>query len=167
MSTAAAWTYKAPKHPDSHPTQFYYRAEGFHHIDTGGDVTSPRITLFRFENEADAEISIKVPGATVEGRFSRESLLALRDALNDAIQDIEVAETDRERRESFEAIQDELSQLEDGQSPGCYYAHPDVHYVPADQVAEKVRELEAACAPRYIVLPDPAADLISETTEAS
>lgn len=56
---------------------------------------------------------------------------------------------------SFDAISDELREAEERGGTGCYHVHPDVHYVPADQVQAKVRELEAAGAKRYMVLADP------------
>lgn len=67
---------------------------------------------------------------------------------------IAAAQAERERADSFAEICDELS---DAGDDGGYvmYGHPDVHYVPADQVAAKVAALEAAGCPRYIVLPEP------------
>ena len=153
---ATAWTYQAPRRPGSHPDQCYYRAVGLHRVEPCMPA-GPEVTLFRFESDDDAEITLRVTGAQIQGRMNRESMLALRDALNDALQDIEAVEADRERRESFEAIQDELRDLEEGQQSGYYFIHPDVHYVPADQVVDKVQELEAAGVKRYLVMPDPGA----------
>lgn len=61
---------------------------------------------------------------------------------------------DDELQASFDAICDELRDA-DERGTGCYYCHPDVHYVPADQIASKVRELNADGAKRFMVLADP------------
>lgn len=157
---AADWTYQEPRLAPGNENQRRYRATNFHEMDpvTFGD-DRPRLSLFRFDTDPDAELTLQRPECgELRARLNRDQLLTLRNALNDALHDVDAFEADRERRESFEAIQDELSMLEDGQQPACYYGHPDVHYVPADQVAAKVCELEAAGAKRYLVMPEPQAD---------
>lgn len=68
--------------------------------------------------------------------------------------DIAAWQKDRDRRESLDRISEELREAnERGDSTGVLYAHPDVHYVPPDQVAAKAAELNAAGTPRFIVLP--------------
>ena len=75
---------------------------------------------------------------------------------NQLMQVADVAEEERDRRTSFEQIQEELREADErGGDTGCMYAHPDVHYVPADRVAEKVRALEKSDAPRFIVFAEP------------
>lgn len=155
--TVPAWAYQAPRRPQSHPNQCYYRSEGFHHIaDPAGDPRpDERITLFRFAPDVRAVLTLAVPQGSLSVECSAVQLQLLRDALNDVLHDIAQVQADAERRESFERIQDDLREAGEG-GPGVYYSHPDVHYVPADQVQAKVSELEAAGAPRYIVLADPA-----------
>lgn len=160
--TPPAWTYQPPKHPEAYPEQCYYRAGEWHHLVADGvsALAYPRITLYRDELEPGARITLDVEAGEVRADLTVGQLTALRDALNDALQDIAANEADRERRESFDAISEELREAaergDDGQT-GVLYAHPDVHYVSPDQVQAKVAELEAAGAKRYIVLPiDPA-----------
>lgn len=158
--SAPAWAYRAPKRPDDHPSQLYYRAQRWNHIARPGDsLDYPQLTLFRFDCDADAKLTVKVECALVEALLSVADLTSLRDALNDALQDIAAYEADRERQESFDAISAELREADErGESPGVLYAHPDVHYVPPGQCTAKVHELEAAGAKRYMVLSiDPAA----------
>lgn len=68
---------------------------------------------------------------------------------------------DDELQASFDEILDDLNEAAmRGEEAGCYYAHPDVHYVPAAQVASKVRELTEAGTKRFIVLADPVAEAL-------
>jgi hypothetical protein len=63
---------------------------------------------------------------------------------------------DEELQASFDEICEELRAADErGGGTGVYYVHPDVHYVPADQVANKVRELNAAGVKRFMVLAEP------------
>lgn len=159
-----AWTYQPPYRPDSHPSQCYYRAaldgSDGHHLAPriGGD--DGRLSLFRFADDTSAKLYLTIPAGELRIECRADLLLALRNACNDALADIAQAEADRERRESLDAISEELREADargDGSSTGVLYAHPDVHYVAPDQVAAKVDELERAGAPRYIVLAvDPA-----------
>jgi hypothetical protein len=151
------WVYRAPKRAARYTNQCHYRSGRFNHIDAGlGDLPDNELTLFRFETDCTAKLTVAIPDAKVRATLSVAELTALRDALNDALADIAAWEADRERRESFERIQDELRDADEQGGPGCYFCHPDVHYVPAGQVQAKVAELEAAGAKRYIVLPEPA-----------
>lgn len=63
---------------------------------------------------------------------------------------------DDELQASFDEISQELQ--EHDYRTGVYYAHPDVHYVAADQVESKVKELNAAGVKRFMVLAEPAAE---------
>ena len=152
-----AWTYRAPYRPESHPHQCYYRTalDGSerHNIEPAINDRA-RLTLFRFANDTKAELTIEVPAGSLRIDLHRDLLLALRNACNDALADIAAAEAERLRRESFEAIQEELREADaDGRPQTVMHMHPDVYYVPADRVETTVRELEAAGAERYIVLP--------------
>lgn len=151
-----AWTYRAPYRPARFPRQCYYRTpldgDGVHIAPAINDRT--RLTLFRFADNTEAELTIEVPAGSLRLDLGRELLLALRNACNDALADIADAEAERLRRESFEAIQEELREADAaGRPQTVMHMHPDVYYVPADRVETTVRELEAAGAERYIVLP--------------
>lgn len=151
-----AWTYRAPYRPARFSRQCYYRTpldgDGWHIAPAINDRT--RLTLFRFADNTEAKLTIEVPAGSLRLDLGRELLLALRNACNDALADIADAEAERLRRESFEAIQEELREADaDGRPQTVMHMHPDVYYVPADRVAARVRELEAAGAERYIVLP--------------
>ena len=155
--TVPAWTYRAPMRPEGHDDQCYYRGKRWHHIAHGEDDLlddEPLVTLFRFVNDEGAELTINIGAASVKAKLGLTALVGLRDALNDALADIAAWQKDRELRESFERISEELREAAArGESTGVLYAHPDVHYVAPGQVAAKVAELEAAGASRYIVLP--------------
>lgn len=153
-----AWVYQVPRRPQNHPSQCYYRAGVFNHMGPADDLLAlpdQRLTLFRFDGSRGVELTVRNRSTTLQFDLSVAELQLLRDAINDALQDIAVDEADRERRESFERIQQELRDSEETGGPGCYYCHPDVHYVPADQVQAKVAELEAAGVKRYMVLKEP------------
>jgi hypothetical protein len=153
------WAYRAPKRADGYPDQCYYRAGRSHRIDAGlAEYPDTKLTLFRFDTDCSADLKLVIPAASVQATLSVPELTALRDALNDALADIAAWEADRERRESFDRIQEELLAADEYGSPCCYICHPDVHYVPADQVQAKAAELHAAGAQRYIVLPHPPMD---------
>lgn len=88
-----------------------------------------------------------------EARVLANQLLQVADTADEQ-RAVRVA--DDERQASFDAICDELRDADErGGSTGCYYAHPDVYYVPADQVVSKVRELNAAGVKRFMVLAEP------------
>lgn len=160
-ATIPAWAYRAPRRTPDYPDQCYYRAQSWLHIAHGTDDElddEPYLTLFRFTSDETAELTIDIGAASVNAGLSVAAILSLRDALNDALADIAAWQQDRERRESFDRICEELREADErGESTGVFYAHPDVHYVPPDRVAAKVAELNAAGTPRFIVLPiDPA-----------
>lgn len=132
MSAAATWVYQAPFRPNGHPSQCYYRTDASSGHDVrihGGGAETPSLQVFRWSDKTCADIKVVVSNASLDVRLDRAALVALRDALNDAMQDIEAVEAERERRESFEAT---------------------------DQVAAKVQELEAADAKQYRVVPEAA-----------
>lgn len=73
---------------------------------------------------------------------------------NQLLQCADQADENRERRESFEQISEEMREAAELGSDGTgFYAHPDVHYVPADQMQAKLTELKGR--KRFIVLPRP------------
>jgi hypothetical protein len=156
-ATVPGWVYLAPKRAQHHEQQCYYRAQSFGFMQPPGPsrMQDQRVQLFRFADDTAAELQLQTSEASLRLTLDPSALLLLRDALNDALHDIAVVQAEAERRQAFERIQDELRDAGEG-GPDVYYAHPDVHYVPADQVQAKVAELEAAGAPRYIVLADPA-----------
>lgn len=158
--SAPEYAYQAPKLGSGvHDNQRYYRGGQWHHMPTPADLddAAPKLTVFRFANDADAELRVDVQHAGVRVRLDRAALLLLRDALNDALIDIDAGEAERERADSFDRISEEMRDADDG-GGYVYHCHPDIHYVPADQVQAKVAELEAAGCKRYMVLPEPAAD---------
>lgn len=168
---APAWAYQPPYRPASHPSQCYYRAapdgSDGHHLAPriGGD--DGRLSLFRFTDDTSAKLYLTLPAGELRIECRAELLLALRNACNDALADIAQAEADRERRDAFASIQDDLRDADDVGGGACYYAHPDVHYVPdAAAAAAKLRNLEASGAERYIVLVDPYADAPAEQAPA-
>lgn len=154
--------YQAPYRPTSHPDQCYYGAaldgSSGHDIQTSIDDTA-QLALFRFTSAVRAELRLRVSAGELRMALRPDMLRALRDACDSALYDIEQIEVERDRRESFDAIQAELTEADlRGEPTGVLYAHPDVHYVAPAQVAAKARELDAAGATRYIVLPiDPIA----------
>lgn len=88
-----------------------------------------------------------------EARVLANQLLQVADA---ADEHRAAHEADDELQASFDQISEDMRDAEErGSTVGCYYAHPDVHYVPADQVESKVRELSAAGVKRFMVLVDP------------
>lgn len=156
--TLPAWTYQAPRRPDGFHDQCYYRGGRWNHIaHADGDALDdrPQIALFRFSQDESARLTIELEVASIKADLRVDELVSLRDALNDALADIAVAQAERERAESFWRISDEMREAEDrgAPGPGAYYRHPDIHYVPPGEVQAKVRELEAAGAKRYMVLP--------------
>lgn len=154
---ALPWTYRAPHRPASHPGQCYYgdtRGGRRKHCIRGQTADAGRLSLFRFADAAESQLTVWLPAGSLAIDINVEQLLALRNACNDALADIAEAEAERLRRESFEAIQEELREADAaGRPQTVMHMHPDVYYVPADRVETTVRELEAAGAERYIVLP--------------
>lgn len=86
---------------------------------------------------------------SAEARVLANQLLQVADACDEHRA---AHEAERERIDSFERIQEEMRDADELGGSACYYAHPDVHYVPANQVAAKISELEAAGVSRYVVL---------------
>ena len=156
---APAWTYQPPQRPAAFPRQCYYRTDGTGNYIVPGNADGSRLQLFRFSADEHAALTIEVQAGLLNVICQPLLLAALRNACNDALADIAHAEADRERREAFASIQEELRNAADQGGSACYYAHPDVHYVPDAAAAEaKLRELEVSGAERYIVLVDPYAD---------
>lgn len=161
-----AYAYRAPHTPASHAAQCYYRtgklrALDGHWVDPApvGMGNRPGATVFRFDADECAEITLHNADAHVRVIFDRPALLALRDALNDALIDIDAAAAAEQRRQSLAEIREELDEAEaNGSAPGCYYSHPDVHYCPTPEAAAaRAEELQAAGCTEYIVLVDPQA----------
>lgn len=158
-----SWTYQPPHRPADYPDQCYYRSAGHRlsvHVD-GAPYEAPRVQVYRHTDDTNARLSLRLTSGhgecTVEAWLDAPTLRALRAALSDALHDIAEVEADRERQESFDRIAEEMRDADELGGPAVYYGHPDIHYVPADQVEAKVRELEAAGVKRYMVLPHPAA----------
>lgn len=157
MSAAADWVYAAPKRPKGYEDQCYYRAGLGHCVKVpGATADSAELKVFRFAGSTSTQLTFERGFARLSIELDLPALKALFNALGDALEDIAPVEAEHERIESFARIQDELRDCADPAGPGVCYAHPDVHYVPADQVMAKVDALEAAGAKRYIVLPEPA-----------
>ena len=148
--TPSPWTYQPPYIPSGFPDQRYYRAGlGSHSVDLAG-LDAPKLTIYRHGSDESADIEVEFGSTSFRFKLPAAAVHALSDALSDAYQDIKKAHDDRERAESFDRISEELH--ESGGGPGCYYAHPDVHYVPRDRIKAKVADLKASGAMRFIVL---------------
>lgn len=150
-------TYQAPTRYEGYENQCYYRA-GKHCTMVILDATDDSATLevFRFANSTSARLSIERGIAQMRIELDAPSLRALFNALGDALTDIDAVEAERERADSFDRISEEMRDAEaDGGRSYVYHCHPDIHYVPADQVQAKAAELEAAGCKRYMVLREP------------
>jgi hypothetical protein len=156
-----AYSYRAAFRPASHQNQCYYRGSADRlRSHAAACVDDKSVELFRFAQEAHgAELRIETSCSSIRVELPQAELLALRDALNDALIDLAVTQAQALRRASLRAIQDELDEAAaDGRGTGVYYTHPDVHYVPnAAAAAAKTSALEAAGCDAYIVLVDPLA----------
>lgn len=154
-----AWAYQPPKHPEGHPHQCYYRAGRWLPIAKDGAARAsaeyPDITVYRAHvGDTETHLTVDIADAKVCVLLNPAVLQALRDALNDALADVHAVLAERERAESFERIREELRLADELGGRYVYYCHPDVHYVPPDQVHAKFDELQASGAERFIVLPD-------------
>lgn len=155
-SSGADWAYQAPRRSASHPDQCYYRSTDCNHIDIAdAGPGTPELTVLRFARSLSTKLRVSMPTAEFSFELDRATVRALHAALGDVLVDMEAAAQELDRIESFDRIQEELRDADEIGGARAYYAHPDVHYVPADQVAEKAAELKAAGAARYIVLPEP------------
>lgn len=150
---APAYSYQAPHSPENYPTQAYYRpapnSPGGYSFDIG---TSATACLFRFTDKLTADLELTLyehhrQQAMVKlSSLDAAALTALRDAINDALIDIDAARERRERAESLEQIQQELAEMDAmGIQSGVYYAHPDVHYVAPGEAVSKLQELNGPC----------------------
>lgn len=134
------WSYQAPRHEDVDSRQRYYRADRWQAMGlVDCCVDGPRLKLFRWATGQAARLTLELPNVGELGaELDANALRLLRDACNDALQDIAQAEVDRLRRESLDEIREELGQAaamgRDG--TGVYYSHPDVHYVATAEEAE-------------------------------
>lgn len=166
MSAAVTWEYQPPYRPADYPSQCYYRVD---FADGGTHAMVRGLTLFRFESDLSAQISIAkrlgMDSVSIEHTLDVASLRALHAAIGDALHDIAAVEADRERQESFNRICEEIRDADELGGPAVYYAHPDVHYVAPGQVEAKVRELEESGCKRYMVLPDP--QIVDATLEGA
>lgn len=155
------WAYQPPHRPEGFAEQCYYRTSGQqwrHSVHVAGRAEGdPKLTVYRSAGETSVTLTAELCDLTRRFQVTFEcgaaSLRALHAALGDALQDIDAVEAERERRDSFDRISEEMRDAEELGGPAVYYAHPDIHYVPADQVAAKVAELEAAGCKRYMVQP--------------
>lgn len=147
------WTYQPPHTPTSDGRQRYYRQQK---LDPG--FVLPTVSLLRFSGKEAAKLTLRIDvehgcaETTVE--LPRANLLLLRDALNDALHEMQIEDAERERMASFQAICDEINAAEaEGRTSGVHYIHPDVFYVAPGNEDELTAQLQAAGAPRYLVLP--------------
>jgi hypothetical protein len=157
LGASTHWTYQQPRTPSGNSTQRYYREQ---RLDQRAALST--ISLLRFAGRECAKLSLRVEAdygdAELTVTLERANLMQMRDAFNDALHEMEQEDQERDRAESFQQICDELNEAEaSGQASSVYYCHPDVHYVGPGQEDAKVAELEAAGAPRFLVLTRPAA----------
>ena len=110
-----AWAYQAPRRPENHPRQCYYRADRFNHMVVPGGEQLPenRVTLFRFDTDVVAELRLETENARLGLPLSVPQLQLLRAALNDALQDIAAAQAEKDRNDAFEAIRREIDEAGD------------------------------------------------------
>ena len=94
-----------------------------------------------FVSTHSAPLAMTLEMTPDEARVLANQLLQVADSADEA----------RQTREIYEEISDELR---DSDRPGCYYAHPWVHYVAPGQISAKTRELDDAGVRRYILLAD-------------
>ena len=146
----APWTYQQPERPDGYPSQRYYRRDA-----------SKSIEVFRFQSENTADITLtREPGFRMSLRLTANEIVVLRDALSDALQDIATLQVtqqaDDDRAASFDLIQNLMDDATETGGPPPHYTHPDVHYVPEAEIADKIAQLEASGCARYLVLAEPA-----------
>lgn len=115
----------------------------------------------RFSSMAESVyLDIEVGLARIGVQFTPDEARVLA---NQLLQVADTAEAQRaarladdELQAGFDEICEEMRDADEHGGTGCYYAHPDVHYVPADQVQTKVRELNEAGVKRFMVLAEPA-----------
>lgn len=90
MSAAAPWVYQAPERPAGHPNQCYYRIAGAstHAIRRSQIPGWANIKLYRFDDWKHAQVEIDTFEARMRVNLDVPTLLALRNAINDALQDI-------------------------------------------------------------------------------
>lgn len=107
--SAAAWTYQPPHRPAGYSDQCYYRADALLTVAIdGASPKAPTLQVFRFANSTSTRLTVRRDDFDVGVELDAATLRALHAALGDALQDIAEVEADRERRESFERIQDEM-----------------------------------------------------------
>nr|WP_316642861.1 hypothetical protein [uncultured Roseateles sp.] len=96
------WIYQAPRPPASYPDQLYYRAGLYHEIGTSYPpqrAPHPALSILRFSHSTVVKLKVGTGCGEAEVNLDDISLLALRDACNDALQDIAQAEIDLCRRD--------------------------------------------------------------------
>lgn len=161
--TGPAWTYQPPLRPAGYSDQCYYRTSGVGHGYTisvpGASKNAPHLTVFRFAPSTSADIKIEFDTAAITVTLDAASLRALHAALGDALHDIEKLKLLRLRRESFERIAEQMREDDENGGSHAYYVHPDIFYVPADQVEAKVAELKADGREQFMVLADAASEV--------
>ena len=148
---ATSWTYQPPMRPDDYSNQCYYRWEA-----------SSDTEVFRFQSETATDVTLtRGPGLRVKVRLTADEIVILRDALSDAIKDIaslQVAQQARDDRAApFDHIQNLMGDAAKTGGVARHYAHPDVHYVPADEIDAKYAELAASGCAQFLVLAEPPA----------
>lgn len=117
----------------------------------------PHLDIYTYLYEAEKDIPNNLSERVYFGLRSSEMVFKVLLTADEArllashlTEAADMAAAAKDRRESFDRISEELRDADT--PPACFYAHPDVHYVPDDRVAARMRELEASGAPRYIVI---------------
>ena len=87
------WDYEAPRTAEVHADMHYYRASewSLNIKRPHGSSVLPRVDLrlLRFGTQKEAQLSLSVGGvAEISAQLDQPGLLALRNALNDALHDI-------------------------------------------------------------------------------
>ena len=96
--TAPDWTYQPPHIPSAKPLHRYYRAKYISMQPLSKSPGAAFVTLFRYSNSSQSTLILEscirgIGAPAVEiyapAELDRPSMLALRDALNDALHDID------------------------------------------------------------------------------
>lgn len=84
-----AWAYQPPRNPITHPHQCYYRADEHNHV-SQLNLAAPacQLQLYRWDDSRTARLSISWPHTHTAVELDVPTLVALRNALSDALLDI-------------------------------------------------------------------------------
>ena len=103
-----AWAYQPPRRSADFPALRYYRSADWNHILPAPTSTfgHPRIVLVRNGDQLGARLQIYLDGAYADASLDAPAMLALRDALNDALTDVAAVEADALEAERLRLIAD-------------------------------------------------------------